>query len=932
MKLDNIIFTKPEFIEKPSAWMEHIPFAFFVTDMLKPKVFVELGTHHGNSYFAFCQGFAKAKANIRAFAIDHWQGDVQAGMYDESVFEYVNKINAQHFSAFSQLLRMPFDEAVDRFEDGSIDLLHIDGMHGYEAVKHDFETWLPKMSERGVVLFHDTQEHKEGFGVWRLMDEIKNNYPLFNFKHGHGLGIVCTGSKVNEHFFQFIEDANSDTFILQLFENLGKKIDLGEQNGQLVKEQKNFNSTIEELENKLNQQKQIISNKNADNAKLFGDINKLELENTQLRQELSQLSTSWSWRITKPLRSLNFHTLMRLRMIHHMQRIEKCELFDADYYLQNYPDVGKSSLNPVKHYLLFGGFEGRKPSPDFDSAFYLMQYPDVQQSGTNPLLHYVLHGKDELRDCSAKDSENLHREKEGQDQIAVSENDIQMIKSSGLFDENYYLSKYPDIKQSRQDALLHFLRYGGFEGRKPHSDFDTNYYKALYPDVKASAINPLLHYLLIGKSQNRQFSLTKAKIKIAHRKHKISGFSKQLLVCVPVYISNSNSFQLFTELIKSLKDSYPSKINELSFIFIDDSSTYPGIIAYYAEESFFNRVDVKVYFNKKNIGFSATVNKGIGRYRANRDVVILNCDTQIFEQTFEILQDVAYRQENIASVTPVSNKATIASISNFPFGEDNILDYKPKEIAKAIRDLRLSTDMYPFPTGHGFCMYLRSTAISSVGKFDEKSFGRGYCEENDWCQRAVQKGLINSITPEVYVFHNETSSFTISEMNELIKKNMPILNTKHPGYEREMVLFGTTDPLQIQRELISIKLSEIVKNRQHLSTTGIIMNKNPFPDKQATITNMNDLIKEEKYLPEKNEAFLFYPCTVDSERKIIVQYLNDDSKYNFIKTFDLVHFKNLSEYFSERLDQLFICSVDSWGKHELSWLNQVKEKVKTISL
>jgi|GEM_PF-2190910 len=110
-----------------------------------------------------------------------------------------------------------------------------------------------------------------------------------------------------------------------------------------------------------------------------------------------QLTASWSWRITKPLRTLNFHTLNRLRMIPQVRRIGKSELFDAGFYLQKYPDVKASGMAAAKHYFLYGGAEGRNPSGKFDSAFYLAENPDVAKSGINPLLHYLLHGKDEGR-------------------------------------------------------------------------------------------------------------------------------------------------------------------------------------------------------------------------------------------------------------------------------------------------------------------------------------------------------------------------------------------------------------------------------------------------------------------------------------------------------------------------------------------------------
>jgi len=87
---------------------------------------------------------------------------------------------------------MKFHEALPFFKNKSVDFLHIDGFHSYEAVKNDYETWFEKLSENAVVLFHDTNTFKKNYEVHRFWKELNIRYPgqCFEFMHSHGLGIL----------------------------------------------------------------------------------------------------------------------------------------------------------------------------------------------------------------------------------------------------------------------------------------------------------------------------------------------------------------------------------------------------------------------------------------------------------------------------------------------------------------------------------------------------------------------------------------------------------------------------------------------------------------------------------------------------------------------------------------------------------------------
>jgi O-antigen biosynthesis protein len=191
----------PQRIVPPYPWVGHIPFAMWLIEQFRPKVVVELGVHTGNSFFAMCESALKCNYNVQLHALDTWLGEKHAGIYDESVWIDVSTYTQQNYPTIAKLHRGYFDDSVTKFENQSIDLLHIDGLHTYEAVKHDFETWFPKLSHRAIVLFHDTQVKADDFGVYQFWDEVRKRYPNFEFTHSHGLGVLAVGKEAG----QFVE-------------------------------------------------------------------------------------------------------------------------------------------------------------------------------------------------------------------------------------------------------------------------------------------------------------------------------------------------------------------------------------------------------------------------------------------------------------------------------------------------------------------------------------------------------------------------------------------------------------------------------------------------------------------------------------------------------------------------------------------------------
>ena len=292
------MFWKPDYLDPSgSAWVEHLPFAFWVVEALHPGLFVELGTHNGHSYFSFCQAIKRLGLNTPSYAVDTWRGDDHAGHYDEAVFQQVSSYNQSHYREFSSLLRCTFDEAVARFADGTIDLLHIDGFHTYEVVRHDFETWLPKLSNKAVVLFHDTNVREGSFGVHKFFSQISKNYPHFEFIHGHGLGVLGVGanqSSMLSTLFECYSHQPSRNIVYELFSRLGSYCHDGMD---LNTERRNFSTqsgriaeldrTAQESAARISQLEQLGSERALEIDRLNGDVAKVNAEKQALEGRIA---------------------------------------------------------------------------------------------------------------------------------------------------------------------------------------------------------------------------------------------------------------------------------------------------------------------------------------------------------------------------------------------------------------------------------------------------------------------------------------------------------------------------------------------------------------------------------------------------------------------------------------------------------------------
>jgi hypothetical protein len=558
-----LVFREPERVVHPGSWLEHIPFAFWIVEAVRPDVLVELGTHSGNSYASFAQAVQTLGLPASCYAVDTWQGDPQAGFYDEGVFTEWAAYHDRHFSAFSRLIRATFAEAAVHFPDGTVDLLHLDGCHTYEAVSRDFELWCPKLSRRGVMLFHDINVREGDFGAWRLWDEVSARFPSFAFLHGHGLGVLATGPEVPEPLAWLCSRATECpqdvSAVRDFFSRLGAGISARFELANATVEARGARTEAERLREEAERLQEVVK----DGLQRERNV---EAERDSARSQVTLLHAQVSM-ATADLdagRAQIAHDALRI------SRLEESLARGARLIADLQERLGEESrrrIEPARGQVPFGSFThaagrigaagrkrlrplrtaaripgavgllpraGRRPSTSaltfvahparlreahviqasglFDESYYCRAYPDVGASRLAPLAHFVLTGGQEGRSPHPL-FDSAYYLRSNPDVAAAGVNPLLHYCSRGaferrkphvLFDPGYYLDRNPDVANAGLEPLGHFLRFGAADGRDPNPWFDCTYYLSQNPDVARTHVNPLVHFVVDGWREGRR--------------------------------------------------------------------------------------------------------------------------------------------------------------------------------------------------------------------------------------------------------------------------------------------------------------------------------------------------------------------------------------------------------------------------------------------
>jgi hypothetical protein len=292
-----------------TAWAGHVPFMFVLMKMLRPSSYVELGVHNGASLIAAATAARTYNLDCDMYGVDSWQGDEHAGRYEgDAVYDELLRYVSVHFPRV-HLVRRFFEEARAGFRNGSVDLLHIDGLHTYEAVRDDFETWFTALDPQGVVIFHDINVFDSGFGVHRYWAELKERFTTIEFLHSFGLGVL----------FLDPSDPRVAALVALSRSEPGQAFyrDLASMVAGVIHERMGYFGSVDIIRwrdeeiSSLKMEIEAMQLTTGEIEMASGDVNRLrvevstlEVEASSLHVTLNEVFTSRSWRVTRPLRAL----------------------------------------------------------------------------------------------------------------------------------------------------------------------------------------------------------------------------------------------------------------------------------------------------------------------------------------------------------------------------------------------------------------------------------------------------------------------------------------------------------------------------------------------------------------------------------------------------------------------------------------------------
>jgi FMN phosphatase YigB (HAD superfamily) len=427
-----------------SPWAGHRPFVYDLLRFLQPTRVVELGTHLGCSFFAMAQATQDSGASTELIGVDTWEGDEHAGFYEADVYERFLSGVTRHFDEVTvRLLRKTFDEALDDVEDGSVDVLHIDGFHSYDAARHDYETWKCKLAKDAVVLFHDVAS-SSGYGSADYWNELAPQHPSLMFPHSFGLGVLFPNGTESIGDLFALEDRGLIRLYVEKAGHDLRELQYHDHAAMIQARDKVISSTealVGDRDAALATTEQMIRDR--DGALVATE--QMVRDRDEVVRAANQIETE--------LRSALESAEGEARLASSLLRERDLELEGLRVALRETTDSATARSAVIEHLTAEGQAQAHAIAA-MDQA--LGRYRRLA-SPLRPLFPVARRAKAKAKALKQR----------GQPAFVAQSTD-----DDPIFDPVAYLEMHPDVARSGMDPVSHYAEYGRNEGRSPSRWFD----------------------------------------------------------------------------------------------------------------------------------------------------------------------------------------------------------------------------------------------------------------------------------------------------------------------------------------------------------------------------------------------------------------------------------------------------------------------------
>lgn len=442
-----------------------------------------------------------------------------------------------------------------------------------------------------------------------------------------------------------------------------------------------------------------------------------------------------------------------------------------------------------------------------------------------------------------------------------------------------------------------------------HNNLSLNYFsKSFETESWTKLINK--NFLLI-----KFLNLTRNKI--LNNLLKIENFffrKRGVDIIMPIYDGVSQTYEAIESVVNSSIKTYKNK-NNILYLGMDNPKNIQMRNMIY--RNFSDHPRIRIFINKKNLGFVLNTNKLFKKSRKNFDKLIINSDVKVpINYWLNNLKNLSDNDEQIGTITPISNSATIFSFPVPNVSQEYNFQYSIEDLNKLIGVVK-HKKIYDVPSCHGFCFFIANSKLR-FKKIFNPDFGLGYGEENELSMKILKRGFRNVLYPNTFIYHKESVSFkNIPKVDEYKIRNMEYLNKIYPNYNKSVSLFIEEDISNKFRKIFLIKIIKdtLISNKKcilhisHLRGGGT----NKYVEDYAS--------ENKKFL-----HFLLTPGDSNGNFNILFFDKNKFSKTNCYLTLDedfLKDFKFLIESF--KVSQIYLHSlVDFSWRFRINFLKYLE--------